>query len=144
MFCILEQHHLPRWGNWLVRRKGYLCLPTPCSLGCGKDMERCCICGASCLPISVLCRTRSSVAQSCPTLCSPVDCRMPSFPVTNWSLLKLIHTVLLWNGTFLATEKSDLIDLLIWRVIGNVLLLSEWLRADTQCRGIHLWAGNLR
>ena len=34
----------------------------------------------------------SSVAQSCPTLCNPKDCRTPGFPVYHqlWSLLKLI------------------------------------------------------
>ena len=34
----------------------------------------------------------SSVAQSYPTLCYPMDCSMPGFPsITNsWSLLKLV------------------------------------------------------
>ena len=33
----------------------------------------------------------SSVAQLCPTLCDPVDCSMPGFPITNsWSILKLM------------------------------------------------------
>ena len=34
----------------------------------------------------------SSVAQSCPTLCNPMDCSTPGFPgITNfWSLLKLM------------------------------------------------------
>ena len=33
----------------------------------------------------------SSVAQSCPTLCDPMDCSTPGFPsfTTSWSLLKL-------------------------------------------------------
>ena len=37
----------------------------------------------------------SSVAQSCPTLCDPMDCSMPGFPVHHqlWSLLKLMHQV---------------------------------------------------
>ena len=30
----------------------------------------------------------SSVTQSCPTLCDPVDCSMPGFPVHHQSLLK--------------------------------------------------------
>ena len=34
----------------------------------------------------------SSVAQSCPTLCDPMDCSMPGLPVQQqpWSLLKLM------------------------------------------------------
>ena len=34
----------------------------------------------------------NSVAQSCPTLCDPMDCSMPGFPVHHqfWSLLKLM------------------------------------------------------
>ena len=33
----------------------------------------------------------SSVAQSCPTLCDPMDCRVPGLPITNsWSLPKLM------------------------------------------------------
>ena len=34
----------------------------------------------------------SSVAQSCPTLCNPMDCSMPGLPVHHhsWSLLKLM------------------------------------------------------
>ena len=39
------------------------------------------------LPLAI-----SSVAQSCPTLCDPMDCSMPGFPVltTSQSLLKLM------------------------------------------------------
>ena len=33
----------------------------------------------------------SSVAQSCPTLCDPVDCSTPGFPVHN-QLLELTQT----------------------------------------------------
>ena len=32
----------------------------------------------------------SSVAQSCPTLCNPMDYSMPGLPVHHWSLLKLV------------------------------------------------------
>ena len=37
-------------------------------------------------------RQFSLVAQSCPTLCNPMDCSTPDFPVHNhnWSLLKLM------------------------------------------------------
>ena len=33
----------------------------------------------------------SSVAQSCPTICDPMDCSMPGFPVYN-QLLELVQT----------------------------------------------------
>ena len=42
------------------------------------------------LPYSMFGVQFSSVAQSCPTLCNPIDCSTPGFPITNfWSLLKL-------------------------------------------------------
>ena len=36
-----------------------------------------------------------SVTQSCPTLCNPMDCSTPDFPVHNhnWSLLKLMSNM---------------------------------------------------
>ena len=34
----------------------------------------------------------SSAAQSCPTLCYPMDCSMPGFPVHHQCLLKLMST----------------------------------------------------
>ena len=35
-----------------------------------------------------------SVAQSCPTLCDPMECSMPCFPITNfWTLLKLMSVM---------------------------------------------------
>ena len=43
----------------------------------------------------------SSVAQSCPTLCDPMDCSTPGFPVitTSWSFFKLMsfESVMLSN-----------------------------------------------
>ena len=36
-----------------------------------------------------------SVAQSCPTLCYPMDCSTPCFPVLH-HLLELVHTHVLW------------------------------------------------
>ena len=39
----------------------------------------------------------SSVAQSCPTLCDPVDCNIPGFPVHH-QLLKLAQTHVHWVG----------------------------------------------
>ena len=47
----------------------------------------------------------SSVAQSCPKLCNPMDCSMPGFPVHQqlWSLLKLmsIESVMPFNHLIL-------------------------------------------
>ena len=38
----------------------------------------------------------SSVAQSCPTLCDPMNCSTPGLPITNsWSLLKLMSIKLM-------------------------------------------------
>ena len=39
----------------------------------------------------------SSVAQLCPTLCNPMDCSMPSFPVHH-QLLELVQTHVHWVG----------------------------------------------
>ena len=39
----------------------------------------------------------SSVAQSCPTLCDPMDCSMPGFPVHH-QLLELTQTHVHWVG----------------------------------------------
>ena len=39
----------------------------------------------------------SSVTQSCPTLCDPVDCSMPAFPVHH-QLLELTQTRVHWVG----------------------------------------------
>ena len=39
----------------------------------------------------------SSVAQSCPTLCSPMDCSMPGFPVLHY-LLEFAQTHVHWGG----------------------------------------------
>ena len=38
-----------------------------------------------------------SVAQSCPTLCNPIDCSTPGFPVLN-CLLELAQTHVCWVG----------------------------------------------
>ena len=49
-------------------------LPPPCMLRCAGSVQF------------------SSVAQLCPTLCDPMDCSTPGFPVhpNSWSLLKLM------------------------------------------------------
>ena len=38
-----------------------------------------------------VCSYQSSSVQSCPTLCDPIDCSMPGFPVRH-QLLELPHT----------------------------------------------------
>ena len=45
----------------------------------------------------------SSVAQLCPTLCNPMDCTMPGFPVHHqlWSLLKLMSIELVMPSNHL-------------------------------------------
>ena len=44
-----------------------------------------------------LCSQYSSVSQSCPTLCNPVNCSTPGFPVHH-QLPDLAHTYVLWVG----------------------------------------------
>ena len=39
-----------------------------------------------------------SVTQLCPTLCDPVDCSMPGFPVYHWKLPELAQTHVYWVG----------------------------------------------
>ena len=78
----------------------------------------------------------SSVAQSCPTLCDPMDCRMPGFPVhhqrpelthscpSNW----WYHTISLWNrGAACFKLKTFSYKLLMTSLnippFGNILIL---------------------
>ena len=42
-------------------------------------------------------RSVSSVAQLCPTLCNPMDCSMPGFPVFHY-LLEFTQTHVHWDG----------------------------------------------
>ena len=46
----------------------------------------------------------SSVTQSCPTLCNPMDCSLPGFPVCH-QLLEFTQTHLHWVGD--AIQPSD-------------------------------------
>ena len=43
----------------------------------------------------------SSVTQSCPTLCDPMDCSLPGFPVHSQSLLKLMSIELVMPSNLL-------------------------------------------
>ena len=58
----------------------------------------------------------SSVAQSCPTLCDPMDCSMAGFPV-HYQLLELVNKL---------KHKRKCIDSQNWKV-PEALLLQEWL-----------------
>ena len=49
----------------------------------------------------------SSVTQSCPTLCDPMDCSMPGFPVHH-ELLELTQTHVHWVGD--AIQPSSLLS----------------------------------
>ena len=52
----------------------------------------------------------SSVAQSCLTLCNPMDCGTPGFPVSNtisWSLLKLMSIELVMPSNHLIPPSSS-------------------------------------
>ena len=47
----------------------------------------------------------SSVAQSCPTLCDPMDCRMPGFPV-HYQLPELTQIQVHWVGDAIQPSHS--------------------------------------
>ena len=53
----------------------------------------------------------SSVAQSCRTLCNPMDCSKPGFLVitNSWSLLKLMSTVLVMPSKHLILYQPPLL-----------------------------------
>ena len=53
----------------------------------------------------------SSVAQSCPTLCDPMDCSTPGFSVLHhpWSLLKLMSIELVMPSNHLALHRPLLL-----------------------------------
>ena len=79
--CQCRRRRINSWvGTILLRRKWQ---PTPVILP-GKSHGQRSLMGYS--PRS------SSVAQSCPTLCDPMDCSMPGFPVCH-QLLELAQTL---------------------------------------------------
>ena len=53
-----------------------------------------------------------SVAQSCPTICNPVDCSTPSFLVHHWSWLKLISIELVMPSNHLILCRLFLLSIL--------------------------------
>ena len=70
----------------------------------------------------------SSVAQSCLTLCDPMDCSMPGFPVhhSSWSLLKLMSIESVMPSNHLILCHPLLLPLLFpgIRVFSNESVLS--------------------
>ena len=70
----------------------------------------------------------SSVAQSCPTLCDPMDCSMQGFPVhhSSWSLLKLMSIESVMPSNHLILCHPLLLPLLFpgIRVLSNESVLS--------------------
>ena len=54
----------------------------------------------------------SSVSQSCPTVCNPVDCSTPSFLVHHWSWLKLISIELVMPSNHLILCRLFLLSIL--------------------------------
>ena len=69
----------------------------------------------------------SSVAQSCPTLCDPMDCSTPGSPsITNSNLLRLMSIVLVMPSNHLMLCRPLLVPPLIFpsiRVFCNQLVL---------------------
>ena len=69
----------------------------------------------------------SEVTQSCPTLCDPMDCSTPSFPITNTqSLLKLMSTKLVMPSNHLILYRPLLLRPSIFpsiRVFSNESIL---------------------
>ena len=73
----------------------------------------------------------SSVAQSCPTLCDPMNYSMPGLPITNsWSLLKLMSIKSMMPSSHLILYRPLLLLPSIFpsiRVFSNEsLLCSRW------------------
>ena len=64
-----------------------------------------------------------SVTQLCPTLCNPMDCRIPGFPFTlSWSLLKLMSIELMMPFYHLLLCCSLL---LLLSIIPNIKVFSN-------------------
>ena len=51
------------------------------SLDISQHLMCVCMCVCVCVDRKALCLQFSSVAQSCPILCDPMDCSTPGFPV---------------------------------------------------------------
>ena len=81
-------------------------LPAPLGTDCSLDFHSC--------------HPHRSVAQSCPTLCDPIDCSTPGFPVLHhpsWNLLKLMSIELVMSSKHLLLCCSLLLLLSIFPII---------------------------
>ena len=93
------------------------CMPLGLFLGalfCSIDMYVC-FCTSAILYNSFQLTPVTSVTQSCPTLCDPMDCSTPGHPgITNsWSLLKLMSIEVEHNlGSVFRVSKHSLFLLL--------------------------------
>ena len=73
----------------------------------------------------------SSVIQPCPTLCNPIDCSMPGFPVRH-QLLELVQTHVHQVGNAIQ-PSHPLLSLLLPSVFPSIrVFLSELLLFNTQ------------
>ena len=85
--------------TFLICKMGLL--PVPTTEGVCKDRTRWWISNAWCVKLSQHCQSAlssvqfSSVTQSCPTLCDPMDCSMPGLPV-HYQLPELTQTHVHW------------------------------------------------
>ena len=66
----------------------------------------------------------SSVAQSCPTLCNPMDCSMPGFPVHH-QLLELAQTHVHWVSNAIQPSHSLSSPFLLPSVFPSIRLFSK-------------------
>ena len=86
-----------------------------------------------------------SIAQSCLTLCSPMDCSLPGFPVLHY-LLELAQTHVHWVGdaSFSISPSNEYSELISFRIDWFDLLrvqgtLKSVLQHDS-CKASILWS----
>ena len=65
-----------------------------------------------------------SVTQSCPTLCNPMDCNMPSFPVLN-CLLEFAQTRVHWVSDAIQPSHSLLSPFLLPSIFPSIRVFSS-------------------
>ena len=67
----------------------------------------------------------SSVAQSCPTLCDPMNCSTPGFPVHH-QLLEFAQTHVHWVSDTIQPSHSLLSLLLLLSIFPSIRVFSNW------------------
>ena len=99
-----------------------------------KDIMHCIGKYSHCFVITLSCCC--SVTQSCLTLCHPMDCSIPGFPVHH-QLLELAQTHVLWVGDAICLESSPIaswqIDGEIMETLTDVIFLGSKIAADDDC-----------